>query len=90
MYESINKKDIRPLCFLVFVIIIISPPFLFILSEGNKIINQNITEQQPDSLVTVKLVVLSLPPSLSNMVTLLGNVTGSNFTKRQMERLIGL
>lgn len=78
------------MCFLVFVIIIISPPFLFILSEGNKIINQNITEQQPDSLVTVKLVVLSLPPSLSNMVTLLGNVTGSNFTKRQMERLIGL
>lgn len=56
---------------------------------GNEIINQNITDQQPDSLVTVKLVVFSLPPFVA-MVTLLGNITGSNFTKWQTERLMGL
>lgn len=49
----------------------------------------NITVQQPDSLVAVKLVVFQLHPTLA-MVTLLANISGSNFTKQQTDRLLGM
>lgn len=50
---------------------------------------RRVSDQQPDSLVAVKLVAFSLPLALAK-VTLEGNIIGSSSTKRQTERLMGL